>query len=69
MRSYTRPFAIIVLLANFVIAQESTTEPDPELSPAKEAELISSARQITFEGRRAGEGYFSGDGSKMVFPK
>lgn len=32
-----------------------------------EAELISNARQITFEGRRAGEGYFSADGKRMVF--
>ena len=29
--------------------------------------LLSGTRQLTFEGRRAGEGYFSSDGSKMVF--
>ena len=32
-----------------------------------EAELIADPRQITFEGRRAGEGYFSADGNRMVF--
>ena len=32
-----------------------------------EAGLISNTRQITFEGRRAGEGYFSADGTRMVF--
>ena len=32
-----------------------------------EAELISNVRQLTFEGRRAGEGYFSADGRGMVF--
>ncbi|MGB1925252.1 MAG: M28 family peptidase [Rubripirellula sp.] len=32
-----------------------------------EAKLLDSTRQITFEGRRAGEGYFSADGSRMVF--
>lgn len=32
-----------------------------------ESEWLSDVRQITFEGRRAGEGYFSADGSKMVF--
>ena len=36
---------------------------------AKEAEeqFLSRVRQLSFEGRRAGEGYFSPDGSKMVF--
>ncbi len=32
-----------------------------------EARLLTSSRQLTFEGRRAGEGYFSADGSRMVF--
>lgn len=34
---------------------------------AMEAKLITKARQLTFEGKRAGEGYFSADGSKLVF--
>ncbi len=29
--------------------------------------LIANARQITFEGLRAGEGYFSADGTQMIF--
>ncbi len=33
----------------------------------KESELITSAKRLTFEGRRAGEGYFSADGRRMVF--
>jgi len=44
---------------------------DHELSPEEllkaEAELLGETRQITFEGRRAGEGYFSADGARMVF--
>lgn len=32
-----------------------------------ENQLISTTRQITFEGPRAGEGYFSADGQKMIF--
>jgi Tol biopolymer transport system component len=32
-----------------------------------EGDFIAGVRQLTFEGRRAGEGYFSADGSKMVF--
>ena len=29
--------------------------------------MLSGTRQLTFEGRRAGEGYFSQDGSQLVF--
>lgn len=29
--------------------------------------LLSNIRQVTFEGKRAGEGYFNRDGSRMVF--
>jgi len=29
--------------------------------------FLANARQLTFEGRRSGEGYFSADGSQMIF--
>ena len=29
--------------------------------------LLSRVRQLTFEGRRSGEGYYSSDGSKLIF--
>ena len=29
--------------------------------------LLSRVRQLTFEGRRSGEGYYSADGSKLIF--
>ena len=32
-----------------------------------ESALLTNVRQVTFEGRRAGEGYFSSDGKMMVF--
>ncbi len=32
-----------------------------------EADYLTNIRQLTFEGRRAGEGYFSADGTKMIF--
>lgn len=32
-----------------------------------ESAFLSNIRQLTFEGRRAGEGYFSADGTQMVF--
>ena len=54
--------------------QESATgeatdiaDSDPQTAAAKEALLLSNTRQLTFEGRRAGEGYFSQDGSQLVF--
>ncbi|NBB70750.1 MAG: peptidase M28, partial [Alphaproteobacteria bacterium] len=34
---------------------------------AADTALISDARQLTFEGERAGEGYFSADGKRMIF--
>jgi len=34
---------------------------------ASEADFIKSPRQLTLEGRRSGEGYFSADGRKLVF--
>lgn len=37
------------------------------VAEADEARLMSNTRQLTFEGRRAGEGYFSNDGTKMIF--
>lgn len=40
---------------------------DAQQSADAEAALLSNTRQLTFEGRRAGEGYFSADGSRMVF--
>ena len=42
-------------------------EAETKAKAAKESELITGTRQITFEGRRAGEGYFSADGKRMVF--
>jgi Tol biopolymer transport system component len=36
-------------------------------SAQSEADYLSNVRQLTFEGKRSGEGYFSADGAKMVF--
>jgi Tol biopolymer transport system component len=40
---------------------------EPASEAGTEAALLSNTRQLTFEGRRAGEGYFSADGGLMVF--
>jgi hypothetical protein len=34
---------------------------------AQENRFLSNARQLVFEGKRSGEGYFSPDGKKLIF--
>src|SRR5262245_50097936 len=36
-------------------------------TPQNRGPLLSGERQLTFEGLRAGEGYFSGDGTQLIF--
>ena len=48
-------------------AEQDITETDPKAAAKQETLLLANARQLTFEGRRAGEGYFSADGSQLVF--
>ena len=45
------------------VASAKTDEPHAW----KEAGLLTTIRQVTFAGRRAGEGYFSPDGSQLIF--
>ncbi|MBL8892052.1 MAG: M28 family peptidase [Planctomycetaceae bacterium] len=47
-----------------LLAQEST---EPSADPTQEQKLVSGIRQLTLDGRRSGEGYFSADGGKLVF--
>ena len=47
-----------------IAAQASDTKPSKNQI---EKRFLSNARQLTFEGKRAGEGYFSSDGTLMVF--
>lgn len=50
-------------------AQSASGSSSPQsVGPAQAGgPLIANARQLTFEGLRAGEGYFSADGSQMIF--
>ncbi|MEY3173491.1 MAG: Arginyl aminopeptidase [Planctomycetota bacterium] len=48
-------------------ADEDITVTDPASAKLLEARLISRVRQLTYEGRRAGESYFSADGRRMIF--
>ncbi len=73
-------YALMVgLMAPAVLTQRATAQEESadqemdivESNPQKAAELearfLGKTRQLTFEGRRAGEGYFSRDGRQMVF--
>ncbi|HUP24124.1 MAG TPA: hypothetical protein VNB06_14430 [Thermoanaerobaculia bacterium] len=53
-------------LAALLISVASPPAP-AEDTAASEAELLSRVRRLVFEGRRSGEGYFSSDGSRLVF--
>lgn len=43
------------------------TVSDPDQAAKSQAQLMAGVRQLTFEGKRAGESYFSQDGRWMVF--
>lgn len=48
--------ALLVLPANTVAAESGREDP-----------LLQNVRQLTFDGKRSGEGYFSADGRQMIF--
>jgi Tol biopolymer transport system component len=50
-------FVVVVLFVPAKAANEAT----------QESRFITNDRQLIFEGRRSGEGYFSPDGSKLIF--
>lgn len=58
---------LCLLIATLAGAQEPDAAKQRESAKQQEAEMLSSIRQLTFEGRRAGEGYFDRSGQKMVF--
>ena len=47
--------------------QAAIEQQQPEQEKSIEPNFFSRVRQLTFDGRRAGEGYFSQDGTLMVF--
>jgi Tol biopolymer transport system component len=65
---------LVALLTGLVIPGPWASPPvnaEDDAAPARaarqESRLLSNIRQLTFDGRRAGEGYFSRDGRQMVF--
>ena len=64
MKSRPRLPAILGLALASATTLLSQSAPVP---PSQERELLSRVRRLTLEGRRAGEGYWSKDGSRLVF--
>ncbi|RKU38297.1 peptidase M28 [Candidatus Poribacteria bacterium] len=49
-----------------VVAQHTTAN-EIETNSAAEPQFLSNIRQLTYDGKRAGEGYFSEDGNALIF--
>jgi Tol biopolymer transport system component len=61
---------VVLICARCATAQTpeaDITETSPADAIVREAALINRTRQLTYEGRRSGEGYFSHDGRRLVF--
>lgn len=54
-------------LGAYAFPPSPQTEEESSKLDFDESRLLTEVRQLTFEGRRAGEGYFSADGSQLVF--
>jgi Tol biopolymer transport system component len=63
-RMISPPMKAILL---FLAAMLCSAPLHAQAPAASEAEFLTNPRQLTFEGKRSGEGYFSADGSKMIF--
>ncbi|MEM7041481.1 MAG: M28 family peptidase [Pseudomonadota bacterium] len=63
----TRLGQVMILAAGGFVALGVTGGETRAEQEGHEAELLGNVRQLTFEGKRAGEGYFSADGTKLVF--
>ncbi|MEP0848460.1 MAG: M28 family peptidase [Phycisphaerae bacterium] len=62
--------SLVVAIIPPALGQHAAAQSAPsasEADPAAEVRLLGGVRQLTFEGRRAGEGYFSADGRQLVF--
>jgi len=60
--------ALAVALSVFLLTPSQSAQSVGELpEEARESRFLSNVRQLTFAGRRAGEGYFGADGTKMIF--
>jgi Tol biopolymer transport system component len=59
--------ALATLALAALFAALALSAPANEPQAPTESDFLSRVRRLTFEGKRAGEGYFSPDGKKLVF--
>lgn len=57
---------LAVFFTSDVVAQHTTSN-QIETNAADESQFLSNIRQLTYDGKRAGEGYFSEDGNALIF--
>ena len=57
---------LAVFLTGDVVAQHATSN-GIEANSLEESQFLSNIRQLTYDGKRAGEGYFSEDGNALIF--
>ena len=55
-----------IFITDSVVAQQTTPD-ETEANPVEESRFLSNTRQLTYDGKRAGEGYFSEDGTALIF--
>ncbi len=55
-----------IFLTSDVVAQRTTTD-ETDTNTPEESRFLSNIRQLTYDGKRAGEGYFSEDGTALIF--
>src|SRR6185436_4946917 len=58
-------YSIVIAWLAFLAACSGILAADPQ--PPVENRFLTEIRQLTFEGRRSGEGYFSPDGKALIF--
>lgn len=57
---------IVAILTSYAEEPHAIAE-ETEKKPADEARFLTNIRQLTYDGKRAGEGYFSEDGNALIF--
>ncbi len=63
-----RPFVVpLSAVLGAVLPLAVAARPAGDAPAPDESDFLDHVRQLTFEGRRAGEGYFSPDGTRLVF--
>jgi len=55
---------MLLRLLPFIVAATAAFAAD---DPAQETRFLKNARQLIYEGKRSGEGYFSPDGNRLIF--